>query len=104
MCFFCLKILGQRRLNTKGTLQIYTVPLFSFHIFLIEFLDGDRLVEKPALRHAVTAFREYLRLFLEKEGRKPVLYDLYSGTGTIAQILAPVAKKVAGVEIVEEAV
>ena len=30
--------------------------------------------------------------------------DLYSGTGTIAQILAPVAKKVIGVEIVEEAV
>ena len=30
--------------------------------------------------------------------------DLYSGTGTIAQILAPVAKKVVGVEIVEEAV
>ena len=33
-----------------------------------------------------------------------VVYDLYSGTGTIAQILAPVAKKVIGVEIVEEAV
>ena len=33
-----------------------------------------------------------------------VVYDLYSGTGTIAQVLAPVAKKVIGVEIVEEAV
>ena len=33
-----------------------------------------------------------------------VVFDLYSGTGTIAQILAPVAKKVVGVEIVEEAV
>lgn len=33
-----------------------------------------------------------------------VVYDLYSGTGTIAQMLAPVAKKVIGVEIVEEAV
>ena len=32
------------------------------------------------------------------------IFDLYSGTGTIAQILAPVAKKVIGVEIVEEAV
>ena len=32
------------------------------------------------------------------------VFDLYSGTGTIAQILAPVAKKVVGVEIVEEAV
>lgn len=33
-----------------------------------------------------------------------VIFDLYSGTGTIAQILAPVAQKVVGVEIVEEAV
>ncbi len=33
-----------------------------------------------------------------------VIYDLYSGTGTIAQLLAPVAKEVIGVEIVEEAV
>jgi 23S rRNA (uracil1939-C5)-methyltransferase len=33
-----------------------------------------------------------------------VIFDLYSGTGTIAQILAPVADKIVGVEIVEEAV
>lgn len=32
------------------------------------------------------------------------VFDLYSGTGTIAQILASVAKKVVGVEIVEDAV
>lgn len=33
-----------------------------------------------------------------------VVFDLYSGTGTIAQMMAPVCKKVIGVEIVEEAV
>ena len=33
-----------------------------------------------------------------------VIFDLYSGTGTIGQLLAPVAKKVVGIEIVEEAV
>ena len=33
-----------------------------------------------------------------------VIFDLYSGTGTIAQMLAPVAEKVIGIEIVEEAV
>lgn len=43
--------------------------------------------------------REYIG---ETDGR--TVYDLYSGTGTIAQILAPVAKHVTGVEIVEEAV
>ena len=36
--------------------------------------------------------------------RDMTVFDLYSGTGTIAQILAPVAKHVTGVEIVEEAV
>ena len=35
---------------------------------------------------------------------KAVVYDLYSGTGTIAQMMASVAGKVYGVEIVEEAV
>ena len=43
--------------------------------------------------------REYIS---DLTGKK--VYDLYSGTGTIAQVLAPVAKEVTGVEIVEEAV
>ncbi len=37
-------------------------------------------------------------------GKESVIFDLYSGTGTIAQLMAPVAGKVIGVEIVEEAV
>jgi len=38
------------------------------------------------------------------ETKDKTVFDLYSGTGTIAQILASVAGKVIGVEIVEEAV
>ena len=38
------------------------------------------------------------------ETKDKTIFDLYSGTGTIAQLLAPVAKKINGVEIVEEAV
>lgn len=37
-------------------------------------------------------------------GNNKVLYDLYSGTGTITQLMSTVADKVYGVEIVEEAV
>lgn len=42
---------------------------------------------------------------LDVDGKpSQVVFDLYSGTGTIAQMIAPVAKKVIGVEIIEEAV
>ncbi len=48
-----------------------------------------------------TTAREYIGDL--GQGEK-IVYDLYSGTGTIAQLMAPVAKQVIGVEIVEEAV
>ena len=50
--------------------------------------------------------REFALEAIKDQGREkvPVIYDLYSGTGTIAQLMAPVAEKVIGVEIVEEAV
>lgn len=44
-----------------------------------------------------------VRNFIGKTKDK-IIFDLYSGTGTIGQILAPAAKKVIGIEIVEEAV
>ena len=43
--------------------------------------------------------REYLGCIDDQ-----TVFDLYSGTGTIAQMMAPVVRKVIGVEIVEEAV
>ena len=53
--------------------------------------------------------RDYISDFIktsqnDKVQSGKVVFDLYSGTGTIAQLMAPVAKKVIGVEIVEEAV
>ncbi len=49
--------------------------------------------------------REYVGQIMDGEADTgKVLFDLYSGTGTIAQVMAKVAKKVIGVEIVEEAV
>lgn len=46
-----------------------------------------------------SAVREYIG-----DTRDQEVFDLYSGTGTIAQLAAAVAKEVIGVEIVEEAV
>ena len=48
--------------------------------------------------------RSYLSAGSEAGRDRGIVYDLYSGTGTIAQLMAPAASKVIGVEIVEEAV
>jgi 23S rRNA (uracil-5-)-methyltransferase RumA len=48
--------------------------------------------------------REFMGDISGDKSHKSTVFDLYSGTGTIAQLLAPVAGKVIGVEIVEEAV
>lgn len=66
----------------------FKITPFSF--FQTNSLGAEVLYEKA---------REYIG-----ETKDKVVFDLYSGTGTIAQILAPVAGKVVGVEIVEEAV
>lgn len=47
--------------------------------------------------------REYA-LSVIPDGEKPVIFDLYSGTGTIGQIMSEAASNVTGVEIVAEAV
>ena len=44
------------------------------------------------------------REYIIKKRRQGTIFDLYSGTGTIGQILSPAVDKVIGVEIVEEAV
>lgn len=71
----------------------FRVSTFSF--FQTNSLGAEVLYE---------TVREYIGEL--KNGDKPdkIVYDLYSGTGTIAQLMAPAAKKVIGVEIVEEAV
>lgn len=66
----------------------FKITPFSF--FQTNSLGAEILYEKA---------REYIGVTRDK-----VVFDLYSGTGTIAQILAPIAKRVVGVEIVEEAV
>ncbi len=67
-----------------------TFKVTAFSFFQTNSLGAEVLYE---------TVREYIG-----ETKNKVIYDLYSGTGTIAQILAPVARKVVGVEIVEEAV
>lgn len=48
--------------------------------------------------------REYVESVCTDDNEKMTIYDLYSGTGTIGQIMSTKSNKVIGVEIVEEAV
>lgn len=67
-------------------------------------------VENRAYRKRETGDTEAENEDDDRNGMNPagrrgkIVFDLYSGTGTIAQLMAPVAEKVIGVEIVEEAV
>lgn len=83
--FFYEELLGLR----------FKITPFSF--FQTNSLGAEVLYSKA---------REYVLSggFGDVAGSKPVIYDLYTGTGTIAQMLSPVASKVIGVEIVAEAV
>lgn len=73
----------------------FKVSTFSF--FQTNSLGAEVLYQK-AREYVLEAMKE------QKEKEYNVIYDLYSGTGTIAQMLSPVAQKVVGVEIIEEAV
>ena len=50
--------------------------------------------------------RDFVREGLSERGEtdKPVIYDLYTGTGTIALFLSALARKVVGIEYVPEAI
>lgn len=66
----------------------FNISAFSF--FQTNSLGAEKLYE---------VVREYAGNIDNK-----IVYDLFSGTGTIGQIMAPIASKVYGIEIVEEAV
>ncbi len=70
----------------------------SFKVTLFSFFQTNTLGAEVLY----STVRSYVRM--RGETRPPVLYDLYCGTGTIAQILAGEAEKVYGIELVEEAV
>jgi 23S rRNA (uracil1939-C5)-methyltransferase len=57
--------------------------------------------------HLYSVAREFAfnsPLLLEGQGEAPLVYDLYTGTGTIANFVAKKAKKVIGIEYVPEAI
>ncbi len=88
----------------EGTSVLYGEPYFYEELLGLKFkISPFSFFQTNSLGAEV--LYETAREFIGEIGKEdPVVFDLYSGTGTIAQMLSPAAGKVIGVEIVEEAV
>ncbi len=97
-------------INSKGNDSIYDldIQVFSGEGFLREEMEGLQFKIGPKsffqtnYDQAVNLYK-ITRDFAELEGNE-VVYDLYTGTGTIAQFVSKKAKNVIGVESVPEAI
>jgi 23S rRNA (uracil1939-C5)-methyltransferase len=81
---------------------------FAGELYLTEEMEGLQFRIGPKSFYQTNSRQAYelykvARSFAELTG-KELVYDLYTGTGTIANFVAPQAKKVVGIEYIEEAV
>lgn len=90
--------------QSDETRVLYGKDYFYEELLGMEFKVTPFSFFQPNTRAAEVLYstiRDYLKDACTED---KVLFDLFSGTGTIGQILSPVVRKVIGVEIVEEAV
>ena len=88
--------------QSDETIVLYGQDYFYEELLGMEFKITPFSFFQPNSRGAEVLYntvREYIG-----DINNMTVYDLFSGTGTIGQVLAPVAKEVIGVEIIEEAV
>ena len=97
-------------INPKGNDSIYDLDIQTYfgEGFINEEMDGLKFKIGPKsffqtnYKQALELYRKTLE-FAELTGDQ-VVYDLYTGTGTIAQYVARNAKHVIGIEAVQEAI
>jgi 23S rRNA (uracil1939-C5)-methyltransferase len=97
-------------INTKGNDTINDLEVFCFHgkPYIEERMDGIVFTISPKSFFQTNTLQaqnlyRVVRDFAALQGNE-ILYDLYTGTGTIALYLANQAKKVIGIEYVPEAI
>ncbi len=97
-------------INSKpnDSLSDQTAVLYSGHDHLIEEMKGLRFRIGPK-SFFQTNSRQALKLYqiaceMASLTGKEIVYDLYTGTGTIANFIASKASKVVGIEYIEEAI
>ena len=97
-------------INPKGNDSIYDLDIQNYYGdgFLYEEMNGLQFKIGPKsffqtnYKQALELYRKTLE-FADLKGNE-VVYDLYTGTGTIAQYVARNAKQVIGIESVQEAI
>lgn len=97
-------------INAKANDSIYDLDIqtYSGEGFIYEEMDGLQFKIGPKsffqtnYKQALELYRKTLE-FADLKGDE-VVYDLYTGTGTIAQYVARKAKQVIGIESVQEAI
>jgi len=97
-------------INPKGNDSIYDLEIetFSGQDFIMEEMEDLKFKIGPKSFYQTNPEQAYelykiTRDFADLNGDETV-YDLYTGTGTIAQFVSKKAKKVVGVEAVQEAI
>lgn len=97
-------------INSKGNDTIFDLDVRVFHgeAFIVEEMEGLRFKVGPKSFYQTNSKQAYelykvARGFAGLTG-KEIVYDLYTGTGTIAQFVSKTAQKVVGVEYVPEAI
>ncbi|MFW6327259.1 MAG: 23S rRNA (uracil(1939)-C(5))-methyltransferase RlmD [Bacteroidota bacterium] len=97
-------------INTKGndTINDQEVVLFCGSAFIFEEMEGLKFKIGPKSFYQTNSEQAYelykvARNFAGLKGNE-IVYDLYTGTGTIANFIARHAKKVIGIEYIPEAI
>jgi 23S rRNA (uracil1939-C5)-methyltransferase len=97
-------------INHKGNDTIYDqeVICFSGKDHIVEEMEGLKFIINAKSFYQTNSDQAYelykiARNFADLKGDE-IVYDLYTGTGTIAQFIAKNAKKIIGVESVPEAI
>ena len=97
-------------INNKGNDTIYdqNVVLFKGRDHIFELMEGLKFKINAKSFYQTNSAQAYelykiTRNFANLKGDE-IVYDLYTGTGTIAQFISKSAKKVVGVESVPEAI
>ena len=100
-----LYVINNKCNDTFGDLEVYT---FKGTDVIYEEMEGLRFKVGPKSFYQTNSAQAYnlykvARDFAALTGEE-VVYDLYTGTGTIANFVAGKAKKVVGIEYVEDAI